>query len=383
MNAREPDARCFKAGRALDFKIHDSFSSVTVLWDRLELSNGTYPFQRRAWLETWYDTIGKTHGWRLAIIEMKKDGAHALFPLGVRKAGGLKRLEWLGWGVSDYANPLFDNPGIFSTDGVIRTLRVAAAHESCDLVHLDRIPETLADGSENPFARGRPMARQHFGAHAMTLSGQQSRSSTLSAKERYNIRRSEKLLAAGGRLEFSVAIDQAERSRVTEEMIRQKRERYAQMAVVDNYADPSMADFYRKATNDPKLGVHVSTLYLDGEPLSLHWGISDWPRMYYLMPSFKLDTRTKYSPGTIFLTRFLDMLHSEKYTLLDFADGDEAYKDKWCDIHMSLYRARLGVSLKGKTAATFENLLDAIRKSPFKPALLKIRDRIRKTRARM
>lgn len=405
MTTHAPDARVSESGRALDFRIHDSFASVAALWDSLERSAGVYPFQRRAWLETWFETIGKANGWELAIIELRpnltesikpidssatatptyatgSNAPHAqraaIFPLGVHRVRGLRRLEWLGAGVSDYASPLFSDAAIVSTDDILLTLRETAAHESCEIVDLDRIPASLADGCENPFARVPGMLPQHYSSHAMNLASLPGPTlDILSAKERYNLRRSEKLLASGHELTLSVAIDSAERARLVEEMIQQKRARYVQMAVADNFADPSVAEFYRRATADPRIAAHLSALCLDDEPISLHWGIAEKPRMYYLMPTFKLDERAKHSPGKIFLLKFIDLIRTEGYTILDFANGDEPYKDKWCDIHTVLYRARFGVSLRGRAIAARENLLDAIKRSPLKPLLLKLRARLR------
>lgn len=366
---------------AFDFRIHSTFDSAAFLWDALERSRGVYPFQCRAWLEIWYETIGRSNAWELAIIETRTERGAAIFPLGVRRAGGLRRLMWLGAVVSDYAGPLFSNPEVLGSDTVTYALRSAAAHTSCDIIDLDRIPARLSDGSENPFARIPGMNPQHYSAHAMNLAPLAGPAlNLLSAKERYNLRRSEKLLASGHNLRFSVATDLAERANLVEEMIRQKRARYVQMGVADNFADPSVAEFYRRATSDPRIAAHLSALYLDDEPLSLHWGIAEKPRMYYLMPAFKLDERAKLSPGKIFLLRFIDAIRAEGYDTLDFANGDEPYKDKWCDIHTPLYRMRAGVSPKGTLVAACENGVDAIKSSSLKPALFKLRERLRANR---
>jgi CelD/BcsL family acetyltransferase involved in cellulose biosynthesis len=334
-------------------------------------------------METWQETIGTAEGWQPRLVLLEKGSSVALFPLGEHREGGLRRLEWLGRGVTDYQAPLLRSAASFSPGELLSALRRAAIRLGCDLVSLDRMPSRRADGSPSLFS-GHGFHRLHYGAHGLELPADLETflAGRFSAKERYNQRRSAKKLAGLGRLEFRILDDPAERADLTDTMIAHKRMRYRATGAIDNFREPAVAEFYRKAAERPELGVELSLLSLDGRPLATHWGLArrgggEAGVLYFLMPTFEAGPLDKYSPGKLFILRTLEALRDRGFRRLDFTIGDEEYKLKWCTDETSLYSWRAGTSPLGKFQVLLEAGLDLARASPLRKAISKLRARLR------
>ncbi len=366
-----------EAGESADIAetLFADFPSARETWLALEKEADFYPFQTYAWLETWYGTIGAAHGWSPAILLLERaDGkGRALLPLGVARGAGFRRLSWLGEGVSDYSGALIAPAGSFSAAELLAAIRKLAAQKGCQVIDLDRNPADSPSGA-NPLV-GEGFRLLHYKAHSTAVPGdiESFLADRLTSKERYNLRRAAKRLAAAGRLRFAVAEDEAGRADLTDRMIALKRERYRAIGAADNFADPSFAEFYRAAARRSDLGVHISALYLDETAIALHWGLRADSTMYYLMPAFAAGAYERYSPGAVFLREFIEQCGREGLERLDFTIGDEEYKSKWRDRSMDLFRFREGRGLAGKFIAMLGKLADIVRRSGFRASLVRVR----------
>ncbi len=361
----------------VNIEVHQSFESARECWTVLEQKGQWYPFQSYAWLETWYKTIGRANGWELRITELRSGTCSMLFPLGIRKQKGLRSMEWLGYGVSDYAGPLYNHFEPALMPDILNALHAAARAAFCDVLFLDRIPAFCIDGSPNPFF-SREFRQLHYSAYARRFDAAKLPAHTLSSKERYNLRRAEKKLSENSSMRFIVAESPEERETFTRHMIQQKRARFAQMRVPDNFAIPGFAEFYLQASQQPALPVHISALMKEESPLALHWGLVQPPRFFYLMPSFLMDEDvSRYSPGSLLLMHLFETALARGCTFFDFANGDEPYKKKWCTIEMPLMYYRAPISAKGWPTFLLSDLLETIKRSPLKPALQKLKIGVR------
>lgn len=351
------------------------FTSARESWLALETEADFYPFQSYAWLETWFGTIGAAHGWTPAILLLERaDGkGRALLPLGAVRRAGFLRLSWMGEGVSDYCGALITPTGSFSAAELLAAARRLAPRLGCRVIDLDRNPAYFPAGP-NPLI-GKNFSLLHYKAHSTAVPDdiEAFLADRFSSKERYNLRRAAKLLAAAGRLEFTVAGNDAGRADLTETMLALKRERYRAIGASDNFADPSFAEFYRAGAARPDLGVHISALYLDGKAIALHWGLRAGLIMYYLMPAFSAGPHERYSPGLVFLREFVVQCGRENLKRIDFTIGDENYKSKWCDRSMDLYRFREGLGIAGKIIVAAASIADALRSSPLREPLVNFR----------
>ena len=357
------------------------FPSAREAWLALEMEADFYPFQSYAWLETWFGTIGAAQGWSPAILLLESaDGrGRALLPLGVTRKAGFRRLSWLGEGVSDYCGALIAPAGSFSATELLAAVRALAARMGCRAIDLDRNPADFPSGP-NPLI-GENFRLLHYKAHSTALPDdiEEFLADRFTSKERYNLRRAAKRLAAEGQLRFAVAGDAASRADLTERMIALKRERYRAIGAADNFADPAFAEFYRVAARRSDLGVHISALYLDGTAIALHWGVSAGRIMYYLMPVFSPGAYERYSPGLVFLLEFVGQCRKDGLERLDFTIGDEEYKSKWRDRSMDLFRFREGLGPAGRFVVALETLVDILRASAFRAPLVRLRDALRRS----
>ena len=356
------------------------FPSARETWLALERSADFYPFQSYAWLETWFGTIGAAHGWTPAILSLiRADGrGRALLPLGFARKAGLRRLAWMGEGVSDYCGALVAPAGSFSATELLKAVRALASSAGCGLIDLDRNPADFPSGP-NPLI-GENFRLLHYKAHSTALPDDMEGflADRFTSKERYNLRRAAKRLAAAGHLEFAAAKDEASRALLTERMIALKRERYRAIGASDNFADPSFAGFYGAAASRADLGVDISALYLDGTAIALHWGLRKGPIMYYLMPAFSAGAYERYSPGLVFLREFVARCREDGLERLDFTIGDEDYKRKWRDRSMDLFRFREGRGPAGRLVAALGIFADILRASAFRAPFVRLRDALRR-----
>ncbi len=359
----------------LQVSIYHDIDRPAAIWDSLVQSPCIYAFQTRPWLSTWQNTIGKAHGVAPFIIVFKKGQNTALFPLGKKKVrfGALSStmLIWLGYGVSDYAAPIFSNETNFDMVELFAHLKNIAKKEHCCAIYLDRIPKFWADGTPLIFAKALlalPFGhRLHYSAHAMQLS--QDPIMRLNTKERAHLRRSERRLSEAGTLLFLIAKDKALRKCITRAMISFKRARFRQIKVHDNFADPAFRDFYIQASQNDNIPAHICALMLDDKPLAVHWGLSCPPRLYYLMPAFDIEKYPSLSTGNLLLVKLLQYCAENNYRLVDFANGDEPYKDKWCDMELALYEGYIPSEPAGWLISLFESALESIKRSVLAPHL--------------
>lgn len=388
-----------------EIRRYAGFDDARTDWLALENESEAYPFQRFGWLKIWQDTIGDARGIvpHIALYAGRGGGANAgsfLLPLGIRRRHGLKVLEWLGDGVSDYRGPLVCGP--ISGDAVYEAVLREARFLGADYASLANVAERGPRGRRNALT-GEGARKLHYAAHGLEIPPdlEEYFSSIMTSKERYNLRRAEKKLASMGSLRFVADARGAECSSITECMIEQKRERYRLTGAVDNFAEAAFGDFYREAAKrgapipdaaaartsgdagaegqaaavPGMLGglgggaaVRVSALYLDDKVIACHWGVADRSdrTVYFLMPTFDAEYG-RWSPGVIFLERFIADCAADGFRRLDFTIGDEIYKDKWCRDETPLYSITRGFSALGLIKAGSLNALEDLKSGPLMP----------------
>lgn len=345
---------------------YGSFAEARGAWASVEERAAGYPFQSYGWLELWQETLGAARGCepRIVLVERPESGEGALLPLGVVRKAGLRGLAWLGAPVSDYLGPLL--AGGFGGAAIMAAVEEEARRSGCAFIDLENMPERFADSAPSPMA-GSGARRLHYAAHGLELPSDPEAyfKERLSSKERYNLRRAEKKLAELGELRFAVAESEADRVRFTEAMIEEKRARYRATGAADNFEDEAYGRFYREGARREGLGIHISALLLNEKPIAAHWGVRDERAraMYFLMPSFDAAYE-RYSPGVIFLTRFIQSCVDSGLRRLDFTVGDEVYKDKWCGDETGLYFLVRGRSLGGLLYAGGVDLVERAKSGP-------------------
>jgi CelD/BcsL family acetyltransferase involved in cellulose biosynthesis len=128
-----------------------------------------------------------------------------------------------------------------------------------------------------------------------------------------------------------------------------KRQRFADTAAIDIFAETGFRQFYAEATR--QLGgagtVQLSALFADDKIIAADWGIASRGRYYDLVPSYDSGEWRAYAPGRL-LTEWLLRHHLERGDrIFDYGIGDEAYKFDYCNLHTGYWTRTYRQRLKG------------------------------------
>ena len=83
--------------------------------------------------------------------------------------------------------------------------------------------------------------------------------------------------------------------------------------------------------------MHISSLDVNNEPISFHWGVRYKNRFYHLIPTTPNSEYMKFSPGRILLQYLIKWSIDEDLKELDFTIGDEPYKKDWYNNKSTLF----------------------------------------------
>ena len=126
--------------------------------------------------------------------------------------------------------------------------------------------------------------------------------------------------------------------KITQEILNQKILRVKDLKL-KNILDQKSQDFYMNFNDSEfKNGkIHISSLELNDNLISLHWGVVYKNIFYHLMPSIPKSEYMKYSPGRILLQYLIKWSIDNNIKKLDFTIGDEQYKKDWSNRNEFLF----------------------------------------------
>lgn len=345
----------------LQVHIYRSFdTALEAIWRRLQDDCDHHIFQSYEWLAHWQRTVGQHSCGIEPIIAVVSDSRRplALFPFGIRKAGGVRVLEFLGGGQSDYNAPLAMHE--VSTPDQFRVLwnMVLDKLPVHDVRYFARMPQQLG-GSRNPFLDTAPLICEGLAYAAVLPDSWGEFRRGLPSKFQKDNARMIRRLSEMGQFEFVVAKTASEFSNIVEAMFDQKERRYKETGARNILADINTRAFYRElgesVSGDVK--VHLSALMLNGEILATHLGAFDQNRFYYLFPTFAGEAWAKFSPGRLLLENLVQWAIANRLQTFDFTIGGEAYKEIWCDSEMPLYRVVEPLTFRGQIFAWSQEVI--------------------------
>lgn len=336
----------------LDLACYRQFSDAEDVWRTVAAAHGHYVFQSFDWLSLWYEISAgaeRVEPFIVCIIGSNRRPV-AVFPLGIRHRYGCRALLFLGGDVTDYNAPLF-TPLAISQFGAGRIddlwqRIVELAHP--DLVHLQRMPETLADGAANPMVAEKH-ARQSGNAYAATPLPPSFAAFAATRSRRYfaDTRRKRRKLERMGRVVFEIAEESQVVDGVVDLMLRQKRRRIAESGATP--MPPHRERFYRAlahariADGRP----HVAALLVDGEVVATHLGVLHQNRFYWLMPGHESGSWASFSVGRALLQSLVEWCIANSVSTFDLTVGEEDYKRFWSDTRLRLYESHYARTLRG------------------------------------
>ena len=320
----------------MDIKVEvfDSFSSARDTWSRFQDDGILYVFQTREWLENWFFHLGKDNGVKPCFVSVldAKDRPLYFFPFAVERRRGVDILGWLGGSLSDYGAPIIGRhaPGESACRFSAIWDEIMTRLPPIDLIWLTRIPARVED-RPNPLCLLKKY-RYHSSAHFVELDGgwEDFYQKHAGAKTRSTDRRKQRRLNKSGKLSCVIAgtEDRSSFERITRAMISQKQARYREIRAPNMLSQAGYRGIFTELTDRLKNSrmIQVSSLTLDDEIITAHWGMVYGNRFYYYMPSFETGPWTRYSPGRLLLIYLLQWCMDHNIRIFDFTVGDETYK---------------------------------------------------------
>ena len=83
---------------------------------------------------------------------------------------------------------------------------------------------------------------------------------------------------------------------------------------------------------DSNFKIHVSSIEINSEPITYHWGVVFKDTFYHLIPTILDNKYYKFSPGRILLFELIKWSFDNGLKKLDFTIGDESYKKTFLTI---------------------------------------------------
>lgn len=318
------------------------------------------PFQDAAWIAHWLKPgIALPHERPAIVLGYEEGELMLVLPLAVERRFGFSSLVWLGQDLSDYNCPLADARLLrrLSTADAAAILTAAAALVGgVDCLKLEKQPSLLG-GLGNPFAN---VSAQGFtcDAHATRLTGdwesfharKRSRKSAKRLKEKANS------LAKLGDVTFAEVDDPAERREVVSKLLDWKSAQLDARGSRNPFRDGRLGELLLEASASPDLEplIRIHVLRVGGELAAGAFGFARAGHYIYYMAAYDGLRLARYSPGAILLTRLVEEMHGEGYQVFDFSNGDERYKDEWCDQSMGLTVTLMPLTLAGRAAIALE-----------------------------
>lgn len=342
----------------INLSIHDRLESVEAEWRRFERTADCTPFQTFDWLLRWQRHIGTRTGVQPAIaVGTFAEGQSAfIFPLGIDRSRGARRLCWLGQDLNDYNAPLIARE--FSERipadqfcAVWKELRTLMQRERLfrhDWIELEKMPQ-LVGGQVNPFF-ALALATNPSGAHFAQLGDDWKKfyAAKRSSATRRRDRSKRKHMAQFGAIDFAIDTSAADAQLTLEALMAQKRRLFAHRGIPDMFERPGWREFFldlaeraeplraSPLARDGKVQLHVGHTQFGSIRGATHLGVIFRDAYFHVLSSYDDGPLAHYGPGALHLRELIANVIGLGLRRFDFTVGDEPYKLEWSDTHIKL-----------------------------------------------
>ncbi|HEY8468034.1 MAG TPA: GNAT family N-acetyltransferase [Longimicrobiales bacterium] len=301
------------------------------LWERCPDAT---PFQSPDWLLAWWNVFG--HGRLLALILRHDDRLVGLAPLfldgdrpsGAEQQGSVRRVLFLGTGVTDHLDCLLE-PG-FAEPGGEAILAYLHAHASrWDVLDLHQLRPGSALLRVRPPAGWSERLEQQESCPVLALPSRSedlaAAGATLAERVRYYRRRAERIAP----LRFETAEGRDVEPRL-EDLFQLHGKRWAMRGQPGVLADAAVRAFHRRAAAGlAERGVlRLHALWLGTDLAAVFYGFMHRRRAYVYLAGFE-PRFASLSVGAVLLGYAIDEAIREGAIEFDFLRGREEYKYRW------------------------------------------------------
>jgi CelD/BcsL family acetyltransferase involved in cellulose biosynthesis len=305
-----------------------------VAWNRLLQKSETKSiFLTWQWLSSWWEAFREGADLYAFAVERDND-LIGIAPLVLRRHDGVRTVEFLGMGSSDYADFIASED---DKPDVIRAVfdALMKRRDRWDRIRLRYLPEKsstakLLSGIVLPPSWE---FRREVEAVCPALSVEASPSFAEACTRKKSLVRHARYFERLGPLEFYHAMDVDEILDRLPDFYEQHRDRRFLAGDQSLFDDPRHRRFYERMI--PALieagTLRFSVLRWKDEILAYHLGFLHDGTFTWYKPTFNVDY-AKYSPGEVLLQKLLESALAENVRLFDFTVGDEAFKERFANV---------------------------------------------------
>ena len=337
----------------ITLSVHHDMGSVSYLWQEFQTHASTTLYQTQQWCSAWQDTVGCERQIEPRILVAQDRGGNVVFilPLQIRKAQGVKILEWHGYPSVNYGYGLFDRTHLpqlatWFAENLSLVLDMAGLF---DVAALMDMPDII-NGEAHPF-RSAFNIKSANRSHAMQLQPDFDAlyASKRSPETRHSSRKKDRKLTGLGEIKFFLPAAHAETHSILDTMFVQKTKQLAETGVHGVFGKGEMDFIHRLASEsiNGKPMLLPFTLMCNGETVAVILGAQALDTCWLLISSMGFGKARKYSPGDYVLRHVIEHCCKEDYSRIDFSSGDATYKSQWAEETIQLYCTLRAKNLKG------------------------------------
>jgi CelD/BcsL family acetyltransferase involved in cellulose biosynthesis len=370
--------------------IYDDMEAAEAPWRALEGSGSlATPYQGYDFLNHWQAHLGAGAGVAPAIVTAFNQAKVPLFllPLGSRRVGPIRALEFLGGKHANFNMGLWrrDVAASIGAPELRRVLRQLG--NSADLLMLTAQPLTW-DGATNPLALLPHQRSVNAGFSCALIPDFDAlfRARTNSAT-RKKMRKKERALADMGEVRFERAGDDRQVRRILDAFFKQKSARMRLLGLPDVFADPGVRRFIA-AASEPAGGraapIELYALSVDDMIVATMGGIVSGGRFCAMFNSIQAGRYAAESPGEQLIVRLVRACCERGLDTFDLGVGQSRYKHLFCEDAEPLFDSYLPLTASAHLSALGFRLAAAGKRAMKEhPSLWSTVRRLRRLRGRI
>jgi CelD/BcsL family acetyltransferase involved in cellulose biosynthesis len=357
------------AHTTFNLTVETTWAAVALEWGTLIPSCAGTPFQRFAWLDAWYNTIGNRADLTPLLVKVTETSSGQLvmlLPLVLVVRNGLRCLQFADQDLSDYNAPLLGPIDVAAAQYAELWRAIIGALPRCDLVEFRKQPHDVA-GRANPLVSLAGATRSSLHGNILRFSGSwTTQHAAIERRVRMELERCWRIFQREPSATFTRVLDVAEALSVIDLMDQQQRQRLAETGAAFALDQPTQAAFYRHNLAQ-RLGdgsVIITALRSSGELIAALYAIADGRDAIVLRIAHAGKSWSKMSPGRLVVHGTFELLCREGYASVDLSIGDYDYKRRFGVAHIPLTDLVAALSWRGQAVAARHWVVGQVRSRP-------------------
>jgi CelD/BcsL family acetyltransferase involved in cellulose biosynthesis len=364
-----------RASRIAHVDVVTDLAEAEPVWRALECPmQFSTPYQRFDLLGQWQLQVG-AHENGTPLIVIAHDGERrplVLMPMTLTREHGVRVARFMGGKHTTFNMALWDRD--FARDAtaadLAELLSALRAQGVADVLVLTQQPRHWHD-ILNPFATlpKQPCAND---CPVLSMVPGDPPQNRISNSFRRRLKSKERKLQSPG-YRYRLATAEPDVDRILDWFFHVKPMRMAEQKLPNVFAEPGVEQFIRNACRAPHAGgrvIDIHALECDDEVIAMFAGVADGHRFSMMFNTYTMSARSRYSPGLILMRNIIDHYAGEKYRALDLGIGSDDYKRLFCKGDDPIFDSFIGLSPRGRVAATVMSGINRLKRQVKRNATL-------------